>query len=661
MKKATILLSSLIAASSVNAQIFSDDFEGYNVGDYIGPPSTEWTTWSGTEGGAEDAQVTSAQASSGSNSIYFSSTDPNGGPQDVILDFGQQYTSGIFVFESDFYIDAGGNGYFNFQGTPTPGTTWSMNCNMANGQISLDDGVTADLALGTYTPDTWFTLRIEANLTTGRWQASKDGVCFGVWANSVNEIASLDLFPIQGSSYYVDDISFDHTAYTPAQLNATITGYSFGGIIAGKDENPSVTVANTGTDAITSFDVEVQAFGSTITENVTGVNLAAGQSMLVDFTSAITTGSTEESTSATISNINGGADGDATDNDACAIVSPIIPALGKVVVGEEATGTWCSWCPRGAVFMDRFEQDFEDYWAGIAVHNGGNDPMVDADYDAALGGLISGYPSAVVDRGSDVDPSAMSTDFYARLQTAPVAIINNSSTWNSATRELSVTVEADFQSAANNNYRLACVLTEDGVSGTASGYAQANAYAGGGNGVMGGYELLPNPVPASQMVYDHVAREISPDFNGDPNSFPATVNAGEQHSVTFTFTIPQEWNVSMMHIIGLLIDPNGQIDNAGKSLIDGVSSLDEVSFDQTFRMYPNPSSEVTVIEADLSQDAEISLTLTDMAGKIVDARDYGMVAPGTKLPIATSALESGVYVVQLNVNGKLLTKQLVVE
>ncbi|MCR9172914.1 MAG: Omp28-related outer membrane protein [bacterium] len=659
MKKATILLSSLIAVSSVNAQIFSDDFEGYNAGDYIGPPSTEWTTWSGTEGGAEDAQVTTAQASSGTNSIYFSSTSANGGPQDVILDFGQQYTSGVFVFESDFYVDAGNNGYFNFQGTPTPGTTWSLNCNMADGIVSLDDGVTADLALGTYTPDTWFTLRIEANLSTGRWQASMDGVCFGVWANSVNEIASLDLFPINGSSFYVDDISFDHTTYTPAQLNATITGYSFGGIIAGKDENPSVTVANTGTDAITSFDVEVQAFGSTITENVTGVNLAAGQSMVVDFSSAITTGSTEESTTATISNINGGTDGDATDNDACAIVSPVIPAPGKVVVGEEATGTWCPWCTRGTVFMDRYEEDFGEYWAGIAVHN--NDPMVVTDYDASIGPLIGGYPSALVDRGADVDPSAMSTDFYTRLQTMPVASINNSSTWNAATRELSVTVEADFTSAANSNYRLACVLTEDGVTGTGSGYDQANAYAGGGNGPMGGYELLPNPVPASQMVYDHVARDIAPDFDGDPNSFPATVNAGEQHSVTFTFTIPQEWNVSMMHIIGLLIDPNGRIDNAGKSMIDGLSSLDEVSNDQSFRMYPNPSSEVTVIEADLAQDAEITLTLTDMAGKVVDARDYGMVTPGTKLPIATSALESGVYIVQLTVNGKLLTKQLVVE
>lgn len=659
MKKATILLSSLIAASSVNAQIFSDDFESYTVGDYVGPASTEWTTWSGTEGGAEDVQVTSAQASSGSNSIYFSSTGANGGPQDVILDFGQQYTDGIFVFESDFYVDAGNNAYFNFQGTSVPGTTWSMNCNMADGIISLDDAATADLALGSYTADSWFTLRIEANLSTGRWQAFHNGTCFGVWANSVNEIASADLFPINGSSYYMDDVSFDHSAYTPQQLNATITGYNFGGIIAGKDENPSVTVANTGTDVITSFDVEVQAFGSTITENVTGVSLASGQSMVIDFASSITVGSVEESTSATISNINGGADGDATDNDACAVVTPVIPAPGKIVVGEEATGTWCPWCTRGTVFMDRYEEDFGDYWAGIAVHN--NDPMVVTDYDAAIGPLIGGYPSSLVDRGGEVDPSAMSTDFYSRLQTAPVATINNSSVWDATTRELTVTVEADFASAANNNYRLACVLTEDGVTGTTADYDQANAYAGGTNGEMGGYELLPNPVPAAQMVYDHVARDIAPDFDGDPNSFPATVNAGEQHSVTFTFTIPQEWNISLMHIIGLLIDPNGQIDNAGKSYVDEVSNLDELTFDSNFRMYPNPASEVTVIEADLTQNAEISIALTDMTGKVVDSRDYGVVAPGSKLPIATSSLEAGVYVVQLTVNGKLMTKQLIVE
>lgn len=659
MKKATILLSSLIAASSVNAQLFTDDFESYSVGDYVGPASTEWTTWSGTEGGAEDVQVTSAQASSGSNAIYFSSTGANGGPQDVLLDFGQKYTDGIFVFESDFYVDASNNAYFNFQAETAPGVTWSMNCNMANGIISLDDGVTTDLALGTYTADSWFTLRIEANLTTGRWQAYNNGTCFGVWANSINEIATADIFPVNGSSFYMDDVSFDHTAYTPQQLNATLSGFNFGGKIAGLDVKPNVTVTNSGTDDITSFDVEIVGYGSTITENVTGVTLAAGQSMVVNFTNTITIGTTEESTTATVSNVNGGSDGDASDDDACAVVTPVIPADGKVVVGEEATGTWCPWCVRGTVFMDRYEKDFGQFWAGIAVHN--NDPMVVTDYDAAIGPLIGGYPSALVDRGTDVDPSAMSSDFYTRLQVAPVATINNSTTWNAATRELVVTVEADFAQAANNNYRLACVLTEDEVTGTDAGYAQANAYAGGTNGVMGGYELLPSPVPAAQMKYDHVARDIAPDFAGDPNSFPTTVNAGEQHSVSFTFTIPQEWNISMMHVIGMLIDPNGRIDNAGKSFVDAVANLDELSFDSEFRMYPNPASDFTVIEADLTQNAEVSIALTDMSGKIVDAKDYGVVTPGTQLPIATSSLEAGVYVVQLTVNGKMMTKQLIVE
>ncbi len=84
MKKITFLLSSLLVMSAANAQIFSDNFDALNAGDYIGPSSTYWTTWSGTEGGAEDAQATTAQASSAPHSVYFSSTSANGGPQDVL-------------------------------------------------------------------------------------------------------------------------------------------------------------------------------------------------------------------------------------------------------------------------------------------------------------------------------------------------------------------------------------------------------------------------------------------------------------------------------------------------------------------------------------------------------------------------------------------------
>ncbi|MDB4515969.1 Omp28-related outer membrane protein [Crocinitomicaceae bacterium] len=652
-----LLSSSLLVATSANAQLFTDDFESYSVGDYLGPASTEWTTWSGTEGGAEDVQVTNAQASSGSNSIFFSSTSANGGPQDVILDFGQQFTNGIFSFESDFYVEAGNNGYFNFQATPTPGTTWAMNCNMANGSISIDDGNTPDLAVGSYQSDTWFTLRIEANLSTGRWQAFADGVCFGVWANSVNQIASADFYPIQGSSFYMDDVSFDHQTYTSPALNATVSGFDLGGKISGLTVYPTVTVSNAGTDPITSFDVSVNLYGDVKVENVTGVNLTAGQSMEVNFSNGYSLVDTQAPGTATVYNVNGGSDGDASDDDACLLLNPVIPAPGKVVVGEEATGTWCPWCVRGTVFMDNFEK-FNQFWAGIAVHN--NDPMANVAYDAAVNNLVTGYPSALVDRKDAVDPSAMSTDFYERLTTPPTAIISNASVWNSTTRELQVTVTADFQMNATDAYRLAAVITEDGVTGTASGYAQANAYAGGSNGPMGGYELLPSPVPASQMVYDHVAREILPSFDGDPNSFPATVNAGEQHARTFTFTLAPEWDETKIKIIGLLIAPDGKIDNAGKSIIGSDTGLDELTT-ATFKMYPNPSSTVTLVDAGNTSASEMSIRILDMTGKVVSEKVYGMTAPGTKLPIVTSLMDSGVYIVELNSDGTLMTKQLIVE
>jgi hypothetical protein len=657
MKNFTFLCAATLISASASAQLYSDDFESYAVGTYMGPTGSTWTTWSGSEGGAEDVQVTNAQANSGTKSIYFSSTAANGGPQDVIVDFGQQYTSGMFTYESAFYINPSANGYFNFQGTTTPGTTWSLNCNMANGVLTIDDGVTADLAVTSYDDATWFTLRIEANLTTGRWQAYKDGVCFGVWANSVNQIASIDLYPIQGSQYYVDDIMFDHVPYTAPSLNATIIGYNVGGKIAGLNVYPTVKVKNTGTTAITSFDVTVTVQGTPMTENVTGVNLTAGQSMDVVFTNGILLGSTSDLTNANVSNVNGGNDGDPTDDDACGQLDPVVPAAGKVVVGEEATGTWCPWCVRGTVFMEQFEE-FGQYWAGIAVHNG--DPMTNATYDGAIGALISGYPSALVDRGNDVDPSAMSTDFYARLVTPPTAIIVNSSTWNSTTRELAVTVTADFQMAANNQYKLACVITEDGVSSTDAGYAQANAYAGGANGPMGGFELLPNPVPAAQMVYDHVAREILPSFAGMANSFPATVNAGEQHAQTFTFTLDPSWNEANIHIIGLLIAPDGRIDNAGKSVIGGNVGVEELTTGQ-FRMYPNPSNTVSYIETDFNAQDEVSLRVLNLAGQVIDSKAYGQVEAGAKLPVVTQGLQSGMYIVELTVGTSVMTQQLVVQ
>jgi hypothetical protein len=671
MKKTIFLGSALVISIFSFGQIFSDDFESYAPGSYIGPQSTSWTTWSGTEGGPEDAKATNNQASSGTNSIYFSSTSATGGPQDVVLDFGPVYNSGVFTFQSDFYVNSGKTGYFNFQASQTIGTTWALNVNFDSGDMYIDDAITSNLVVSTYPQAAWFTLKIEANLTLKVWKAYIDGSLVGTWINGVNALASTDFFPVSNSQFFVDDVSFDHQPYTLSNLNGMMAMANLGGELAGQSVSPKLTIVNAGTTAINSFDVNLNYGGTNYPQSVTGVNISSTSNYAVTL-NALPLVAGNQVYTATVSNVNGGVDDVSTDDTLIGSINPVVPALGKMVVSEEGTGTWCQWCPRGAVFMDQFNSKYSQFWAGIAVHNG--DPMTVTDYDAAFGALISGYPSALVDRGTDVDPSGMTPDFLTRIQIAPKAFITNGATWDAISRTLNVSVKADFQSAADNNYKLACVLTEDAVTGTGSGYNQSNSYAGGGNGVMGGFESLGNPVPAAQMVYDHVARAIAPSFNGYTNSFPATVNSGEQHTINFSFVLPTSWDENQIHIVGLLIDPQGRIDNAGKATINeavangfiegsnlGIVDYSKSELDNAVRVFPNPATSYTNVSLNLKTSSEVELSIIDLSSKVLMQRNYGIINGDINLPINTNNISTGVYIVETSINGKKIQKMLIVE
>jgi hypothetical protein len=374
---------------------------------------------------------------------------------------------------------------------------------------------------------------------------------------------------------------------------------------------------------------------------------------------------------ATISNVNGTVDGDAGDNQTSIVINAITPALGKMVVGEEGTGTWCQWCPRGAVFMDMMELKYPGHWAGIAVHNA--DPMTVTEYDAAL--TVSGYPSALVDRGTEMDPSEMEVAFLNNVVLAPSALITNGANWDATSRVLDVSVSANFQTTANNNFKLAIVLTEDDVTGTGSTYNQSNAYAGGDFGVMGGYELLSNPVPASQMVYDHVARAIAPSFSGTNIAFPATINTGETHTINASFTLPSTWDETQMHIVGMLVNAAGLIDNAGKATlteaiangfvsgtsINNVGIADQNQIDANLTVYPNPANEFTSIKVQLKNEQNVTLKMIDVNGRTVASRNYGQMNGASEIQLNTSNFEAGLYLIQLTLDNTIVSRRLIIE
>lgn len=670
MKKIYALLSACAISFIATAQFtFSDDFESYNVGDYIGENSDVWTTWSGTTGNAEDAQVTEANSNGGSNSIYFSSTSANGGPQDVVLDFGGEYNLGEFVLEMDFFVNSGAGAYFNLQEESVIGSSWALDCHMLNdGSLSFQNGSTPVLT-SNFVHDVWFTMKLEMSLTTNHWEVFIDDVSIGSFSNGKNQIASLDIYPTEGNQFYVDNISANHTPYELPELNGALLMIDAIEGLVGQERTPSVLIKNLGLSTINSFDITVSYAGDLITESITGVDLSSLDEMTVDFTEAVTLGEGSGVLSATIYYVNGVMDDWDISDDAKSIeVNAVKPADGKMVIGEEGTGTWCGFCPRGAVAMDFMARDYEGYFQGIAVHN--DDPMTVAAYDDGLS--LGGYPGALVDRGEEIDPTEMKADFMQRIVLEPAALISNGA--NMVGDTLNVSLTYDFSQEIVEGWSVACVLIEDHVTGTSSGYAQSNYYSGGSYGPLVGVDGidwadLPATVPASSMVYHDVARAISPSFDGYEGF--ASVEIGSSFTFNFKFEIESEWKVEDMNVVGMLIEPNGTINNGSSTSIeDAIANGFEIGtevlsltrlpqLDDAVAIYPNPATDFMNVNFNIAESAQLKVNVINVMGQVIASRDYGRVFGAQTLPIDVSNFSKGVYTIEVFIDDIYYVKQFV--
>lgn len=667
MKKQYLLFICSALIGSTFGQTFSDNFDSYAVGDNLAAKSAVWETWSGPNGGADDVKVTNAKAKSGSNSIYFQSTAANGGPADVVLPFGGMRTNGQFSLKMAMNVDAGKNAYFNFQEQTTVGKGYTIDVYfMEDKTLNINNAAAGNLLSVTYPQGQWFEFELKVDLNTNTWDLYLDGNKVGAFQNATRALASMDLFPINGSSFYVDDVSYSYTAYTSTTKNASVTYIdNVMGFLAGANVIPSVEIRNLGTSTITDAEISIKYNGTTQNKKLTGIGLAANGLYSTSFDNAITIVGGMGDVVASIVTVNGSADDNANDNSKTITINPIVPAKGKLVIGEEATGTWCQWCPRGAVALKNMHDKYDGFFQGIAVHN--NDPMMNPYYNASIAPKISGYPSALVDRGTKMDPSAMGGDFIKRIQIAPKGVMDIAAKYDAATKIMSVSVETTIQSDISGDFRIACAIVEDDVTGTTSGYNQSNAYAGGGSGVMGGFEKLPNPVPAAQMVYDHVGRLIAPTFSGLPNAFGASATAGQKFVHNFSFEMDPSWDMMQLHIVPMFIDKTGMIDNGGsipfidarnKAYKDGTAVLASQSLngpDTRLALQPNPSNKEFDIAIFGVIDGHSSLEIVDMQGKVV----YQTQQLSGKMTIPSQDWSAGVYLVRLNENGQVFQKKFV--
>ena len=233
----------------------------------------------------------------------------------------------------------------------------------------------------------------------------------------------------------------------------------------------------------------------------------------------------------------------------------------KNVLVEELTGTWCQWCPRGIYYGDSLCYA-KDNVIFVAIHC--SDPMANETYYNASG--LLGAPSANIGRHFlETDTQNWFDRVEAESQIPSKVHMGITCNYDPETRQVTANVSAYALENMSGDYRFAAILTEDGVTGPAPSYNQANSYSGGGHGTMGGFENLPNPIPAERIAYDHVGRQLLCDYDGVPGSFPSSLQATQTADYEFSCVLNENWDYNYVRVIGLLIAPDGTVENAIKS------------------------------------------------------------------------------------------------
>lgn len=271
-----------------------------------------------------------------------------------------------------------------------------------------------------------------------------------------------------------------------------------------------------------------------------------------------------------------------------------------------------------------------------------------------MSGFLGMLPSALIDRKSVtlVDPGNIAIDYENNIDNFGYADLTIDADYNSGSHLMTANVSATFATALEGDYRFACVLIQNDVHGITSEYDQSNYYSGGGNGPMGGFENLPDPVPAAQMYYDFVAREILGGFYGEPGSLPGSIEANSVHDYTFDYTIPSVYNVSNMKAIVLLINfATGEIMNARSADIVVTQANNLPSNEMS--IFPNPAKDIL----NISNAQGFKVQLVNMLGKVV----YESRNNPVKTQIDVSSYEPGLYLLKVDDGLEVNVLKLIVE
>lgn len=238
---------------------------------------------------------------------------------------------------------------------------------------------------------------------------------------------------------------------------------------------------------------------------------------------------------------------------------------------EEATGTWCGYCPRGIATIDVMKQRYPDNFIAIAIHNDEMSVM-DGSY-RQFEEMIGEFPSARLNRVAWQDLSPFDLDGAKDLGEATVS--TSAEYLPGRMIEASTSVRFGFDDQGEN-FRIAYVLVED----NAGPYPQANYYSDINSpdqpdSYMNWWIHQPGIVMVS---FDDVARTIY-GYDGIEGLLPERIEEGNVYDFNCTLPIPEYLDGKHnLKVVTLLLDHlTGEILNADETAAAEYDAVDIVS------------------------------------------------------------------------------------
>ncbi|MEI6577346.1 MAG: T9SS type A sorting domain-containing protein [Bacteroidota bacterium] len=282
-----------------------------------------------------------------------------------------------------------------------------------------------------------------------------------------------------------------------------------------------------------------------------------------------------------------------------------------LVVCEDFTGTWCTYCPSAAMGLDEL---VANNWPVAVISYHGGDPYETTEaaarntfYD------ITGYPTVVFDGLDQVvggnQGQSMYPSYVPYVQARLAMQVNaNVAIFNMDLVDSTLTGNVALQSGSpilNPSLKLLVLITESHIPEAWQNMTELN----------------------------YVERAI---FGGP---FGVAVDLSSKHdTISFSMTKSQLWNQQNMELVAFLQDTiTKQIYNGCKMSLANVGIAE---IEPIVSMYPNPASDVFMIQCDKRIE---QIEIYNLLGEIVNLQKVSSLNP----VINVAALPAGLYIVRI--------------